>query len=162
MTTFALIPLMAFLNRFRGGGFYAVYLPGHPRFYVAPVVGLLVWLLMGDVARGICAGIVYLVWSFLPWGFLASMGRWTPQGRTISWLEGRCLDLARENYLVALSLLHLVGLLPAFLSLSLFAPLMAPLIAGSYWLGWRYRPKAPIELAELITGALWGALFVWG
>lgn len=162
MIALALVPLMAVLNRFRGGGFGSAYFPGHPRFYTAPLVGFWVWLLMADPLRGFVAAVVYLCWSFLPWGFLASLQHWTPQGRSISWLEARLLDVSRENYLVALGLLHMVGLIPAALSFSLWSPLLAPCFAAAYWAGWRYRPKAPIAMAEGIVGALWALLFIWG
>jgi len=157
---FALIPLMAFLNRVRGGGFGAALLPGHPRFYVAALLAVAVWCVAPWTA-GLAAGLAYLAWAFLPWGHLMCLGHYAPD-REISKLEGWCLDIAQERYLPALALLHLIGLLPAFIIVSVFAPLFAVGFAGAYWLGWRYWPQTPTVPAELIVGALWGVMIVVG
>jgi hypothetical protein len=157
--SFFLIPIMVFLNRFRGGGFYAEYLPGHPRFYVAPVIGLLLWFVSGNWISGLSAGVSYLAWSFLPWGHLMCLGNFAPD-RPMSALESFCLDTAKGNYLPALMLLHAIGLIPASILVVPWALVMAPLVAAAYGIGWKQTPATPIRTAELIVGGLWGCLFI--
>lgn len=156
--TWALIPLMALLNRFRGGGYGAEILPGHPRFYVAPLVALLVGLLFDSWHAGVLVGVSYLAWSFMPWGHLIGLGRWSPE-RPIAWTEGVSLIVGRNPWM-ALFLTELVGMSVAIVLVSPWAAVAALAFVGCYELGWRLRPKAPIELAELLVGAVWAALIL--
>ena len=89
-----------------------------------------------------------------------TLGRTTPAGRDISLVEQLCLDAALGNIWAALMLRHAFGMLPAMFVVSPFAILAAPLIVIAYELGWRITPLAPIRTAELLTGAIWGALFL--
>jgi hypothetical protein len=162
-----LVAFCAVLNRFRGGGFGADRLPGHPRFYVAPFVLVLAWLALPfPAALAFAAG--FLLWSWPPWGFLMCLGRWTPIGRPMSSLEWHLLAVSRGNLWLALGLRHLLiwpGLFgAAWFGAAPWLPVLAlpfaGLAVGSYELGWRLRPGAPIELAEILTGAAWGALLL--
>jgi hypothetical protein len=155
----AVVGLMAVLNRFRGGGFGADRLPGHPRFYVAPMVAVVAWIVM-PWQQAIAAGVAYLAWCWPPWGHLMCLGHWSP-GRPVSEFEAWCLKSMRGDYFGALLLRHAVGLIPAMCLVSPLAIVAAPLVAALYAAGWRWRPQNPIEPAELLTGALWGAFFVW-
>lgn len=150
---------MAVVNRFRGGGFGAQYLPGHPRFWVTPIVAMLALFLVGPL-QAVLMALAYLVWCWPPWGYLMTLGRTTPAGRDISLVEQLCLDAALGNIWAALMLRHAFGMLPAMFVVSPFAILAAPLIVIAYELGWRITPLAPIRTAELLTGAIWGALFL--
>lgn len=163
-----LVPLLAALNRVRGGGFYADRLPGHPRFYVAPLVALLA-LDVVPAREAIGFGVAYLMWCWPPWGFLMCLGNWTPEGRPISWIEEELLRFTRGRFGPALMLRHMLGVWPGFVAvfyldgpiwLPVSAVLFGALVWAFYAAAWRWRPSAPIEAAELATGALWGALLV--
>lgn len=155
------IPACAILNRVRGGGFGASVLPGHPRYYVAPVMGAIAFAVSGDPWRAVSFAAAYLIWSLLPWGHCIGLGRYAPD-RDAALLEKDALILSRGNPWVALLMLEVIGIVPAAIAVSLLALCLPPLFVAAYEIGWRLRPKAPIELAELLVGALWGALLIWG
>lgn len=156
--TWAFIPLMALLNRFRGGGFGAEILPGHPRFYVAPMVVMLVGLVV-EWHQGLLVGAAYLAWSFTPWGHLIGLGRWDPP-REWSWLETTTFEISNKNPWLALGMIEMIGMSVAIVIFSPWAALAAIAFVGCYEAGWRLRPKAPIELAELLVGGVWGLLIL--
>lgn len=151
-----LLPALAVLNRVRGGGFGGQYLPGHPRFYVAPAVAVLdLW----SGGTGLM-GLAYLVWSLLPWGHLMCLGRWAPS-RPMSPLETECLAMARGNVWVAFGLLHMVGLVPAMF-VSPVAFLMPPVIVGIYEAFWRSpADKSSVMWPEMGVGVLWGLAIIF-
>lgn|GEM_PF-999439 len=77
--SFAVITCAA-INRFRGGGLGAQRLPGHPRFYAAPFVGLIAAFYQPwPVALAI--GLAFLLFVWLPWGRWYTLNR---RGRTES------------------------------------------------------------------------------
>ena len=153
-----LIPALAVLNRVRGGGFWADRLPGHPRFYVAPAIAVLCLPVMPWL-KAVEAGACYLVWSFLPWGHLMCLGKFIPP-RPMSPIESSCLEVVKGDYLVALMLLHLIGLLPMAFLVSPLA-FLAPIPIGlSYALGWSVTPATAIRTAEILVGAVWGVLLL--
>lgn len=162
--TFAIFAaLMVVLNRVRGGGFGAAYLPGHPRFYVAPVVGGLSWALLG--VSWWAAGGAYLLWSLIPWGRWYTVDQaYNPVTRIPTWLERQITRLGWDQssrFLMA----QIVGLLPSALLLAAWAPLAALPVLLTYKLAWWLLPEETegdraIELAELGTGFLWAAL-IW-
>lgn len=150
------------LNRVRGGGFGAENLPGHPRFYVAPVVGLLAWAVVpGWPALTFAAS--YLWWSLLPWGNWFDLGRLTDgwQGRRRNGFEEFIDAITDHNDHLAFALRNAIGFAPLLLVanpvLVIFAPILQVL---AYEAGWRANESAPIETGELLTGALWGALIL--
>lgn len=155
-----IIAAMAFLNRVRGGGFGAEILPGHPRYYVTPVIGILAWLWTGAIIMSVLFAACYLAWSLVPWGHAIGLGRWSPS-RAPAPLEETLIHWTNNPWLKLLSI-EVVGLAPAMVLVSPFAAILPPFFVACYELGWRLRPKAPIELAELLVGVLWGALLVWG
>lgn len=158
MNAIVLVPFMAVLNRFRGGGFGADKLPGHPRFYAAPILFAHVWWLW-SLPDAIAAGVSYLVWSFLPWGHLIGLGRWDPP-REYSKLEKGALVFAHGNRYIALGAVEILGMGVATALLSPWALVAAVLFVACYEIGWRLRPTAPIELAELLVGVVWAALLL--
>jgi hypothetical protein len=158
MIQLLLTPAMAVINRFRGGGFYADRLPGHPRFYAAPFVGLLAWAFM-PWPSALAFAVAFLLWSLLPWGHLMCLGHYTPD-RPISTPEAGALKVAGGNYYGGLGLLHLAGLIPAAVLVHPVAPLMSIPIVAAYALAWRVTPETPIRTAEILVGGLWGLLTV--
>lgn len=157
------IPLMAVLNRLRGGGWWAVHLPGHPRWYVIPAVCVLAMAVTRDPVAAALFAAAYGVWSLLPWGHLYSFGRWAPP-RPASHLERALLSLTRYRYWAAMILLHGIGvafLAPLIwwewpgpeLSMTILLPV---LITAAHELAWTVVPDRAIPRADLMTGALWG------
>lgn len=152
-----LIPVCAVLNRFRGGGFWADRLPGHPRFYVAPLMGLVAWLAGHDPLWSTLFAAAWLAWCWLPWGQLMCLDRFVPD-RKISPIETELLKVASGNIWLALGLRHALGLVP----MTILAPgalLMPPLIVAFYEASWRWSPRQHvIAVPELLTGAAFGVL----
>lgn len=161
MLSAALIVACAFLNRFRGGGFYADRLPGHPRFYVAPVMGLVAWMAGHDPLWSTLFAAAWLFWCFLPWGLLMSLGRWEPQ-REIDRFEDELLLTAGDNIWVAFWLRHLIGFLPMAVLCWWSIVVLPPLFVAAYEASWRWSPRAQvIAFPEMAVGTLFGLMLVW-
>ena len=155
------IVLLAILNRVRGGGFGGDRLPGHPRLYVAAVVGV------GSCSvvpwhTAASAALVYLAWSLLPWGRWADLGRLAPghvdavrAPSRFEMLIGRLPnDHVRFTARNALALIPAMILIhPAFILLSLAQ-------TAAYEIGWELAPQRSFEPQELLTGALWAVFIV--
>lgn len=156
-----LVVLIAVLNHMRGGGFGASILPGHPRFYAAPVVAFISFPFVGPL-DAFFVGISYLIWSLAPWGRFYDLGRLQPSYSPTEegWFEAGILKLAGNDH-IAFTLRNAICLLPAALLMGPSVMLLAPLITVAYEIGWRITPTAPIRTGELITGALWGAAIIW-
>lgn len=148
----------AILNRIRGGGLGGDKLPGHARFWVAPVFGLVAG------AHGLAyipiVAVGYLFWAWLPWGRWYDLGR-LPEGypdtRPLSGFE-QVVQKLPNDYL-RFTFRNGWGLIPLNM-INPFFILMAPIMTVLYEISWRVRPKEPISLAEYLTGALWGIFLV--
>lgn len=156
-----LLPVMAAINRVRGGGcsFFS-RLPGHTRFYASGLMALTAAPLVSGPIEGVLVGVAYLCWSWLPWG------RWYDLGalegypnRPPSRFEELLSKVAKDDA-TAFTARNLLGLIPAAVLLSPLFLLLALFQTAAYGVGWKLAPTAPIRLAELLTGALWG-FFVW-
>lgn len=153
------VPACAALNRFRGGGLGASELPGHPRFYAAPLMAGIALFATANLWTALGLGLAYLIWSFAPWGHLMCLGRKDHEpSRPYAWIETQLVKLARGNPWIAFGLLHLIFLIPA----ALITPwaLLAPLaIVAAYEVSWRYSSTPEIiRNAEVATGVVWGLL----
>lgn len=149
---------MGFLNRFRGGGYGAHILPGHPRFYVAPLVAGVAYTVDWDWIVAVAWGLCYLLWSFLPWGHLYCLGRTEHEPpRPISDLEEICRSAAKGNPWVAFGFLQAIGMIPTMLYMNMWAALAPLAIVAVYELAWEWS-KDPIPKAEIATGIIWGLL----
>lgn len=147
----------AVLNRVRGGGFGASALPGHPRFYVAPAMGLLSLLVLSPIAAAALA-VAYLAWAWLPWGRWYDLGRMhTEPDRPLSFFEKLITVAGLGNDHFCFTLRNVTGVALAAFLLSPWAFALAPLQTAAYEAGWRFWPRAPIALGELLTGCAWGA-----
>lgn len=158
----SIIVSMAILNRFRGGGWWSVHLPGHPRWYVTAAVTTLAVLCLRTWQAGVLFGIGYGLWSLLPWGHLYSLGRWFPV-RPPSALEATLLRWAGGRYWLALLMLHAIGvsaLAPLvwweFPGPEVLLVLLPPAIVAAYLICWNLDESRAISRAELAVGALWG------
>jgi len=147
---FLLVMSAGFLNRFRGGGYGAHLLPGHPRFYVVPLVGLMVYAFYGHDGEGglfpywLTLPLIYLWWSWWPWGEWFDLGRmprrW--QGRKETWFEWAIDRISFGWDHAALYHRHVWGLLPLVLLVPPpVVPLLAVLVVASYEIGWRLAPR---------------------
>lgn len=159
----AIILAAAILNRVRGGGFLGDRLPGHPRFYVAPAIGLIGWsVLPWPTAAALAAS--FLVWSWLPWGRWFDLNRLNPDFvdgiRPITTFERVVNRIADDDDQAAFFLRNTIASLPAVAFVSPFFVLLPVAQSAAYEAGWRYHPAAPILIGELLTGAVWGVLIV--
>lgn len=168
--TFALLVLaLIAVNRARGDDRWKPsWLPGRALFYAAGAVGL-VSLLVAPPLLAIAWALTYLVWGLPPWGRWYDLGRLpddfgrhSPPNLFERWVA----ELAAGVDHTALFLRHFAIvpglLLVASLVEAWWLPLIgipfAVVVVLAYETGWRLWPKQPILLAELLTGAIWGAL----
>jgi len=157
MLELLLIPAFSVLNRIRGGGFGAYNLPGHPRFYVTAVVGLLCWPLYGWLTAAYIA-VSYLAWSILPWGSWYGLGRFDHPDESM--FEKVVTRISFNDDHVAFTIRNFLGLLPAAVLIHPFMLMLAPIQTLLYELSWIKQPKTPITAAELLTGGMWGWIVV--
>lgn len=150
----------ALWNHIRGGGFGVdSWMKPHPRFYAAPVFGLMSW---SDWPTALIMAVGYLFWAWLPWGRWADLNRFEegyPWYREITWFEKILNHIPTDalRFLVR----NVIGLLPIAVLVNPLFLAMAPIQVLCYELGWKLEPKAPYRLAELMVGAIWGA-FIFG
>jgi hypothetical protein len=171
MLNLLVIPIAGWLNRVRGGGLGGEYLPGHPRFWVAPAMAVLAAVRWQDGVLGILLGLCYLAWCLPPWGFLEGLGRWTPKGRPMDAFEAKLLSWCGGHAGPAFCLRHALGLIPLAIVFDFVTILGALAIWAIYEASWRFAEWLygdgtldpwTIGRAELATGLLWGALIAWG
>lgn len=160
---FLIIPLLAALNRARGDGrWMPSWLPGRALYWIAPLVGLLAWTVHPPLVAAAFV-LAYLAWAAPAWGMLFGLGRYQPD-REIDGLSAALLEIAGGNVHIAFFLRHLL-ILPGLFLVALLSGSVWPfaiaipaaaLFVLSYELSWRWAPRHPILVAELIVGALWG------
>lgn len=156
----ALVILGAAINRLRGGGcpFFSK-LPGHTRFYAAALMGLIA-LPAGPIDAALVA-LCYLAWAMLPWGHWYDLGALEGYpNRPMSPVETIVSRLAGGEDAIAFTIRNLVGMLPAAVLLNPLFLILPAFQLAAYGVGWKMAPRAPIRLAEYLTGALWG-VFIW-
>lgn len=168
----------AFLNRFAGGGW-----PGHlwdehrpdklwgRALYLAALgMGLAALLAGHGWSAALAVGLAFLAWRSPAWGLLISLGRPSgASGRKPHWFEGFLLGASAGSVHVALLARHLFLIIPGLVAigwaaqstfvLALALP-FAVLATLAYEIAWRVTPREPIRTAEIIVGALWGALIL--
>lgn len=163
-----LLPIaLAILNRLRGDDrWMPSWLPGRALWYVAPLVGLAAWAVHPWPVALVWA-VTYLVWAVAAWGHLYGLSRHQPD-RDIDRLSVTLIDVAAGNIHVAFFLRHLL-IVPGLALVSLVsgnwlaigaAVPAAALFVLAYEGAWRWAPRYPILVAELIVGALWGCLIL--
>lgn len=160
MIEVALVPICAVLNRVRGGGLGGALLPGHPRLWVAPAIGV-ASLLVGSPLQAVLVAACYLFWAWLPWGRWYDLGRLPPPDRAPSWFERRLEELPNDHARFAAR--NFAACLPAAVLVSPLFLLLPLAQAGAYELGWVWWETdgiSPIPVAELVTGAAWGVLII--
>ena len=180
------IPLLAWLNRVRGGGLGGQYLRSSPDIWVAPFFALAAVLLGMHVAAGVAGipalswpawltfaagwpswateavtgllfALCWLSWSTPAWGHLYRLGFLPPPtDRPPSWYEALFIAVSGGNLFIAFGLRMTVFLIPMALFFGWPWILLGPLMVGAYTVGWRIAPAGGIPYAELLTGALWG------
>lgn len=157
-----LIAAFAALNRIRGGGLGAHLLPGHPRFWVTPVIFYLAWRHLGDWQSAAWFAGVFLAWSLQPWGDIYMLGRPRPDGKEVPDFGTCCLGLWTLGMLAGICLFPVAsGMLGRDAAFGL-----APIMPLAYWLGWKAFDrwpslKAQTTIAEPLIGAWWGVILVF-
>lgn len=174
---YLVIPVLSYLNRIRGGGFWADKIPGRPLLWVFPVVLAIAILLQGYVI-GTGFALLYLSWAFPPWGRWFTLNH-IPPVREITiferivefipslfmkksyWFDFICFTIRNIITLSPLVLLYflsynLLGLIAIVIGVSI-------LIVMCYSIGWKIQDKyslLSIQTAELLVGAFWGGLLL--
>lgn len=135
------------------------WLPGRGVYYVAPTIAAVAFA-MWPWWAAMAFGAAFLFWRSFSWGHLYGLGRFAPLDRPMPALEHTLLRLGGGNAYAALTLRHAFMLPLAIVQpWALAFPVLATL---AYEIGGRFAPRWPILVAEVLTGALWGALIVWG
>lgn len=154
----------AVLNRARGDDTWLGWLklPGRALWYVSPLVGLLAWTIHPWPVAAAWA-LAYLVWATPAWGHLMGLGRYAPDReadrltKSLLWMSGGDVHLAfffrHSLMMVGLPFVSIAsgGGWPALATVP-----AAALFVVAYEGAWRWAPRQPILVAELIVGALWG------
>jgi hypothetical protein len=158
-----IVPACAVLNRVRGTDVLKEWfrLPGHGRLYVSPAISALAYFAGASPWIGAC----YFFWSLFAWGRWFDLGRlpddFGREGQKLDAFETVITKLSFGSDYVALFLRHSIALPVAYFVWP-WGLLFPPLAVGAYEAGWRVTPKAPIQTAELIVGAIWGGLICLG
>lgn len=169
MMALLLIPFCAWLNRFRGGGW-----PGHiiggPAVVPSILLGLAVWPLYG-VPYALISFIGYLFWAIWGWGAYHDMGRSDIHELEIDWIDKITRPLLGNDFagdLASMALRQFYAA-PFFLGAFIYGvpwwvfPIFVITVPLCYVvpfrLLWPYGlfHLTPTALAELATGAIWGA-----
>ena len=151
-----LVVAFALINRARGGGLYAEHLPGHPRFYAAPIAMFVSAPFVGPI-DAVLVGVSFLFWSLLPWGAWYDLGR-LPRDFPATWFEESIERLPNDH--VRFTARNIIALIPGAILLGWPLLLLAPAQTVVYEIGWRRTPQTPTVTGEWLTGAMWG-VFVW-
>lgn len=162
----------ALINRLRGGGLVAPYLPGHARLWAAPAMGLLSALAGAGWLEAVAWGLGYFVWSTLP------INRFDVLGRTVQTKQPTLLEDALENlawnmhlpyYHGPMFIRECLGILPCLTAVSILAgpwwlwslaPLYALAAVAVTEAAHHLRPGKFRPVAEPLVGAIWGLLFL--
>ena len=150
---------LAILNRMRGDDrWMPSWLPGRALYYVAPMVGLIAWLVIGDAVKAAYIAVCYFVWAVFPWGHWIDLGRKPALDRDLTAFE-RAIDTASgSDDHVSLFIRHCIALPVAMVW---WPAVIAPLLfLGAYEAGWRITKTYPIVVAELLVGAIWGLIII--
>lgn len=149
----------AALNRCRGDDRWMMgKLPGRPLYYVAPVIGLVAWDWRFALA--------YLAWGIPAHGRFFDLGRlpddFGREGVKPSPFERVLIALSFGSDYVAFFWRQALAVPLLWWIVGPLSLAFPPAVLAAYELAWRFGPRRPILYAELLTGALWGALIVWG
>lgn len=150
------IIMMSIINRIRGGGLWGDRLPGHPRFWCAPVVFLLAVWWLPDWKFAAWFALAWFGWSLHSWGNSYMLGRPRFDGEPVGSMWEGLIDLG------------VIGLVAGLLIclLTPWALLLTVAMPASYYIGWvafdlwPERLKAQTAIAETLMGAAWGAVLV--
>ena len=160
MLDLLLVPLMALINRARGGGLYAEHLPGHPRYYMTVVVAAVTFPFVGPIDAVVVA-LSWLAWAMLPWGRWYDLDRLPADFKKSEPNQFELLINRLPNDHLRFTTRNLIALLPAAVMISPFMLALALVQTLAYEIGWRTTPKTPTVTGEWITGAAWGAFLWW-
>lgn len=159
-------------NKARGGGLGAHLWAGHPRWYIAPIMGVLAYLAGASLIVAPVFALCWLAWATPAWGRWFTCGR---QPREISgapaqweaWIETLAGWITQERRIadhLCLAMRNAVCLLPVLFVAPLAWPIMLAGMAASYEIAWRIWRKnennRAIDVAEIATGLFWGLAIV--
>jgi hypothetical protein len=154
------------INRLRGMGISG------SRIYASVLFGLLSWWVFLNWQWGLAAGLGFLFWGAFSWGRWFDLGRlpdnWNRDPNDISTFDKTIEKLSFGSDYMAMFARHAFGILPIGVALGYFCglpwlgviPAFAALVVLAYEIGWRASEKHAIEVAEGLTGLVWGALLI--
>lgn len=180
MLEFLTVPLYSYLNRIRGGGWWADKLPGRPLFWILPIILATAIFFKGIIAGTIFAAI-YGIWATPAWGRWYTLGRIAPVDtpslfeKIVEFIPG--LVWKPSTYWfdsVSFIIRNIITLLPALLlyfvgfKLNILLSIIfgiSLLIVILYDIAWAIYDKNKnlfsIEVAELAVGALWALILIF-
>jgi hypothetical protein len=154
------------LNRLRGHGISG------SRIYASIGMGLLAGVLFFDWRPGVAAALAFLFWGAFSWGRWFDLER-MPDGWNRDPDEMSTFDMLIEKVsfgsdYVAMFVRHAFGILPAGVLLGWWCgwewlaviPLFGALVVLCYEIGWQVSDTWAIEIAEVLTGIVWGGLLL--
>ena len=149
----------AVLNRARGDDRWMMgKLPGRALYYVAPAVGLVAWDWRFALA--------YLAWALPAWSRWFDLGRladdFNREGIKPSPFETFIERISFGSDYLAFLWRHALVVPLLWWLVGPWALAFPLVVLAVYELAWRLRPRNPIILAELLTGALWGSFVLLG
>ena len=181
-----LIPLCAWLNRVRGGGWGGQYLPFAQDFWVAPPMGGIAylmalhphlfepwpWLMVPEIRleSAVLFALCWLCWSTPGWGCLYRMGFLPEPDRTPLWYERLFIWISGGDLVIAFGMRMVICLIPMAIIFSPAWLIIGIAFTAAYYAGWTIaawrtydNPNVPLDgipWAEPLTGACWGAAIV--
>jgi hypothetical protein len=182
MIEIAVMFLSALVNRFRGGGVIPLDLPGHRRFWSAPMIAAIAAIVL-DWRVALVFAACWLWWALLPWGRWYTIGRgerdWSGPPDGFERVIERIADALAPNMIsfpyrwqvritsdhLALALRNVVALAPLAGLISIPAALIVMIgMSLAYEIAWQMVPeeRGPTGWAEWATGAFWGLALIVG
>ncbi len=160
MFEFLFIPLFAFLNRLRGGGWFASKLPSRPLYWVTLCVFCIACIVLnGQHALVFTAS--YFSWGVYAWGRWFDLGNMPELTRPIKPLEKIIERLSFDSDYTALTI-RMAFASPFLAYLDWKLAVLFPFICVSIYAGaWAFWRDNPIPKAELAIGAVWGGMLLY-
>lgn len=159
MIELLILPLFAFLNRLRGGGFFASKLPSRPLYWVAVCV-LCSSIAVLPYQDAFVFTLAYFVWGVYAWGRWFDLGNMPELTRPIKPLERVIERISFGSDYIAFGA-RMAFASPFLAYFGLVYVLLFPLACVViYEVSWRLWCDNPIPKAELIIGVLWGSMLL--
>jgi hypothetical protein len=154
------------LNRLRGHGISG------SRVYASIGMGILAGILFFDWPPALAVATAFLFWAAFSWGRWFDLERmpdgWNRDPDELSTFDMLVEKVSFGSDHMALFVRHVVGILPLGVLLGYWCgwewlaviPVFAALVVAAYEIAWQVSETWAIEIAEVLTGLVWGALLL--